>query len=87
MATVERGRGWNVAVRGEPFSSCKLHVVPESERQFTAGDEGAFLITPAGSAYRIERVAGRTLHCTRWPVGEVPEDAAAYEWRWAHRGR
>lgn len=47
--------------------------------------EGGFLVTPAGSAYRIERVRGRTPHCTRWPRAEVPDDALVFIWTWASR--
>lgn len=48
---------------------------------------GAFLVTAGGSGYRVERVAGRTIHCTRWPVGEIPPDAEIVEWEWARRER
>lgn len=46
--------------------------------------EGAFLIA-VRTAYRVDRVAGRTLHCTRWPLAEVPEDAERIAWTWAPR--
>jgi hypothetical protein len=74
---VVRGR----ALRGVPFTPCQLRV--------SWGDvppDGAFLRTRAGSAYRVERVAGRTLHCTRWPPDEVPADAMVWTWEWGSRG-
>jgi hypothetical protein len=67
-------------MRGVPFTPCKMRVA--------WGDtppEGAFLVTAAGSAYRVERVAGRTIHCTRWPRDEVPDDAEVWCWEWAAR--
>jgi len=48
---------------------------------------GAFLLTAAGSAYRVERAAGRTVHCTRWPADEIPDDAEVIGWAWARRDR
>lgn len=72
-------------MRGQPFTSCKLHVASWSE-PITAEHEGAFIVTEAGSAYRLERVRGRTLHVTRWPFEEVPMDAMIIQWRWTRRG-
>lgn len=66
---------------GEPFTPCTLR------RDF--GDEipeGAFLVA-ATTAYRVERVRGRTLHVTRWPLAEVPEDAELILWSWTPRRR
>lgn len=69
-------------MRREPFTPCTLRVswgdVPPA---------GAFLVTSGGSAYRIERVGGRTLHCMRWPIADVPADAEIVEWQWARRDR
>jgi hypothetical protein len=47
----------------------------------------SFLVTAGGSAYRVRRVAGRTLHVTRWPRDEVPQDALIIDWRWSSRRR
>lgn len=69
-------------MRGEPFTGCKLRV--------SWGDvppDGAFLVTAAGSAYRVDAARGRTLYCTRWPRDEVPVDALVVAWQWARRGR
>lgn len=67
-------------MRGEPGTSCKLHM-----RWGHMPDEIEFLVTAAGSAYRLDRVAGRTLHCTRWRLEDIPENAACCIWRWARR--
>lgn len=67
-------------MRGEPYTGCKLRVA--------FGDtppEEAFLLTARGSAYRVDRVAGKTLHCTRWPKDEIPDDAEVWTWAWASR--
>lgn len=67
-------------MRGEPFTGCTLRV--------DRGDpppEGAFLVTRAGSAYRVDRQRGRQLRCTRWPRDEVPADALIIEWSWSPR--
>lgn len=73
-------------MRAEPFTPCKLRVAPWPDAHpFTAEDEGAFMYTASGSAYRIDRVRGRTLHCTRWPLAEIPEDALVFEWVWSQR--
>ena len=67
-------------MRGEPYTACKLHV--------THGDApptGAFLRTSAASAYRVDHVAGRTLHCVRWPPDEIPADALVIPWYWTRR--
>lgn len=69
-------------MRGVPFTACKMRLA--------WGDpppEESFLVTAAGSAYRVDRVAGRTLHCTRWPPDEVPADALVIEWAWSKRER
>lgn len=63
-----------------PFTSCTLRVAGGE-----APPDGAFLVTAGGSAYRVDRVAGRTLHVTRWPLEDVPEDAERIEWEWARR--
>lgn len=66
-------------MRGEPFTPATLRV--------THGPgipEGAFLIA-ATMAYRVDEVCGRTLHCTRWPLGEVPADAERVGWAWDRR--
>lgn len=66
-------------MRGEPYTSCKLRVawgeVPTPE---------TFLIGRT-MAYHVDRVAGATLHCTRWPLDEVPADALTIKWSWARR--
>lgn len=69
-------------MRGVPFTPCTLRLA--------WGDPppvDTFLVTAAGSAYKVDRLAGRTLHCTRWPADEVPDDALVIEWRWAKRRR
>lgn len=64
---------------GEPFTPCRLRRVFGVEIP-----EGAFLIG-VRTAWRVDRVAGRTLHCTRWPLAEVPGDAEVYAWTWSRR--
>lgn len=64
--------------RGEPFTPCKLRLDDGPVW------EGVFLLGRT-IAYRVDRVAGRTLHVTRWPLSEVPEDAATLEWSWTPR--
>lgn len=66
-------------MRGVPFTPCKL-------RRAWGPDipEDTFLIAKT-TAYRVERVVGRTLHCTRWPIDEVPADAAVMSWKWGKR--
>jgi hypothetical protein len=66
-------------VRGEPFTPAKLWL-----KSGPPLPEGAFLRAKT-IAYRVDRVRGRTLHCTRWPLSEVPFDALVFEWRWARR--
>lgn len=66
-------------MRGEPFTPCKLRRVSGDEIP-----EGAFLLA-ATMAYRVDRVSGRQLMCTRWPLDEVPSDAMVYAWKWARR--
>lgn len=66
-------------MRGEPFTPCKL------TRSFGPEiPEGAFLLAQT-IAYRVDRVRGRTLHVTRWPLDEVPGDAEIFSWTWAPR--
>lgn len=69
-------------MRGEPFTPCKLRLDFGETPQ-----KDCFLVTDAGSAYRVERVAGRTLHCLRWPLEEVPDDALVMGWEWSKRSR
>lgn len=65
---------------GEPFTPCKL--------RHDAGPmwEGVFLLGKT-IAYRVDQVRGRTLHVTRWPLDEIPEDAATLDWSWTPRTR
>lgn len=69
--------------RGEPGTTCKLRVawgeVPP---------EGDILRTARGSCYRIDRVAGKTLHCTRLERNAVwPGEPGVWDWQWASRER
>jgi hypothetical protein len=66
-------------MRGQPFTPCTLRRVAGGEIP-----EGAFLAART-TGYRVDRVGGRTLHCTRWPLAEIPADALLIEWRWAAR--
>lgn len=68
-------------MRGEPFTPCRLR--QDFGPVVTAG---AFLLA-ATIAYRVDRVAGRTLHCTRWPLDQVPGDAEVFTWSWTPRQR
>jgi hypothetical protein len=62
-----------------PFTPCKLRNTGE-----TPIYAGTFLLAKT-LAYRVDNVAGRTLHVTRWPLDEVPEDAEQIEWMWDRR--
>lgn len=74
-------------MRGEPYTPCVLNAL---SWQGPPPVDGAFLVTPAGSAYRIEHVTERPsgsylLDCTRWPLAEIPGDALTFEWHWSKR--
>lgn len=62
------------------YTDCKLRV--DSGQTPT---EGTFLLTKTDRAYLVNRVAGKTLHCTRWPRSEVPDDAEVLGWSWSRR--
>lgn len=48
--------------------------------------EGDFLRTGAGSCYRIDRIAGRTLHCTRLERDAVAlGEPGVWRWSWSRR--
>lgn len=66
-------------MRGDPFTPCRLR--RDSGPEIPAG---AFLLAQT-IAYRVDRVAGRSLHCTRWPLSEVPGDAQVFTWAWTPR--
>jgi hypothetical protein len=66
---------------GEPFTPCKLRRVGGPEIPV-----GTFLLGVT-TAWRVDRVAGQTLHCTRWPLDEVPGDAPVCGWQWNPRPR
>lgn len=68
-------------MRGEPFTACKLR------RAFGAPIPAGAFLRAKTIGYRVERVAGRTLHCTRWPLTEIPDDALIFDWQWALRTR
>lgn len=63
----------------EPFTDCRLRVdhgkVPPPE---------TFLLAKT-VAYRVNRVVGKTLHVTRWPRDEIPDDASVWHWNWSKR--
>lgn len=63
----------------EPFTPVKLRRTHGPELP-----EGAFLIAQT-VAYRVDRVGGRALHCTRWPLDQVPGDALVFSWVWNRR--
>lgn len=75
-------------MRSKPaYTECKLYY-----DGVAAIDVGHFLKTPAGSAYYIthmhqnrNRPFRRHLKCLRWPVNEIPEDAAVHPLYWYPR--
>jgi hypothetical protein len=75
--------------RGEPWTECGLFY--DGLQPLLAGD---FLLTPAGSAYRVERVHvnrnrpyRQQLRCLRWPPEEIPVGAKVFPLHWYPRKR
>ncbi len=76
-------------MRGQPYTPCKLFIDGIFDLAV-----GHFLKTPAGSAYLVQgirqnsrRAHRRHLECVRWPLAEIPEDAAVHELHWYARAK
>lgn len=74
-------------IRGQPYSQCRLYY-----DGLQPIEEGEFLRTPAGSAYRIQRVTQhrtrpyrKNLVCLRVPVDDIPADAKVHPLHWYKR--
>ncbi len=85
----EGGRRRDVAgaaVRGAPFTSCRLRATFWHDG---VPYVGLFLRTRGGSGYRVDQVtktpSGWRLDVTRWPVEEIPKDAPVASWVWSDR--
>lgn len=69
--------------RGVPGTTCKLRV-----SRGEVPPEGDLLRTARGSCYRVDRVAGKTLHCTRLERDAVASgDEGVWDWRFGPRRR
>ncbi|MEP7314260.1 MAG: hypothetical protein ABI859_16875 [Pseudomonadota bacterium] len=72
-----------------PYTPCKLFY-----DSLVRIEEGDYLKTRAGSAYRILRVRESKAHmcrnnldCERWPADEIPPDAMVHDLVWYPRKR
>jgi hypothetical protein len=66
-----------------PGTTCTLHFKTWAGKP---PEDGDFLRTPAGSCYRIDRVRGKTLHCTRLEHDAVRiGDPGVHWWVWNAR--
>ena len=84
-------------MRGEPYTPCNISPYRYPATVDPQPQEGAFLVSAAGSAYRIEHAhelptnletmeRRYKLRCTRWPLAEVPDDAMRFDIVWDKRG-
>ncbi|MFV9655900.1 hypothetical protein ACNFCK_13370 [Pseudomonas sp. NY15366] len=76
-----------MASRRAPFTPCKLYI--DGAQGLGAGD---FIVTPAGSAYLVQRTRPSPsrpnrlyLDCLRWPPEQIPADARCYRLHWYRR--
>ena len=72
---------------GRPYTPCRLFY--DSVVILSSGD---YLLTPAGSAYLVERVrlsrnCRQYLECVRWPAAEIPPEAHVYPLHWYPRNK
>lgn len=83
-------------MRGEPGTLCAIGPYRIAASEDPQPDEGAFLITPAGSTYLIvsvrelpRRRAERRYRfaCLRQRLADVPDDAATFSLVWDRRRR
>lgn len=77
---------------GEPFTAAVLHATFWHEHPLPPECVGGFLRTSRGTTYRLEAArqlpsGAWRLDVTRWPPGEVPDDALVIAWSWTARKR
>jgi hypothetical protein len=73
-----------------PYTLCRIFY--DSAPEEAPPQAGDFILTKAGSAYRVENVKQnrnqpqrRNLQCQRWPADQIPKDARVLPLVWYPR--